>query len=113
MLLTETVSMFRKFAAFIIHPFFIALILTIVVILLTPGKLFTKYKIHILDDSKFKLFERLVRVDDLNNDGLSEWLFMKKNVRGEASVNVYNNNMDMIRQYDFPGKSFVDNNLKV
>lgn len=96
-----------KYQAVLTHPIFIALILSVAVIWLVPPGLFHKYKISIAEESILKPSDSQVLAYDLDSDGLSELVFLKKNVRGECAVKVYNNDKTLIGQYDLPGTSFV------
>ena len=97
-----------RFMQRLLHPVFIALILSLIIILVMPGDLFTRYIITPEKSDLLRNNEKWIHVADLNNDGLSEWIILKENVRGQAALKLHRHNFEIIDQYDFDGRFHAD-----
>jgi len=100
-------KMSNKLLNIIISPFFIALILATIFIILLPP-IFNKYKIEI-DSSNLVSGKNdfLGYFSDLDNDGLSELIQFKINKVGNGAFTIRDYKLKTIDQWNLPGKSII------
>ena len=91
----------EKFLSIILHPFFSALLITLVIIYFLPDY-FTKYKIELKTQEIIPRSNTRIYFQDLNNDNKSEKILARQNSLGYASFEIFKANGDHNDQWNFP-----------
>lgn len=100
----------NKLLSILLHPIFIALTISFVIIYFLPDY-FTKYKVE-LKENKLNNRPHRLYYQDLNNDNNSEKITCyENNDLGNASFEIHSPNGDLIDQWNFPSKH--SNNYKL
>lgn len=93
----------KKFRPFLLSPYFLALVITLLIIVILPD-IFSRYKSELIRSgfiNKSKGFEFWV---DIDRDGNSERLILFNNTEGKASVKIMGQNDYIIDQLYFKGR---------
>lgn len=93
----------KKFRPFLLSPYFLALVITLLIILILPD-MFSRYKSELVRSgfiNKSKGFEFWA---DIDRDGNSERLILFNNTEGKASVKIMGQNDYIIDQLYFKGR---------
>lgn len=96
----------EKFLSIILHPFFSALIITLVIIYFLPDY-FTKYKVELYKLEEFGR-ESKIYFEDLDNDKISEKIICYNNAIGEGGFEIHNANGDLIDQWNLSSNFTVN-----
>lgn len=92
----------NKLLFILLHPIFIALVISLVIIFFLPDY-FTKYKVELVNQ---KLVNRDCRIyfEDLNNDNISEKIVSYYNSLGNAAFEIHSSNGELLDQWNFSKK---------
>ncbi len=100
-------SLLRKLRTFWLSPWFIAMPVTLLVILLLPD-IFRKYTAEIVENSQCQKKDGFEYYADLNGDSTSEHIVLFNNTEGKASVKILGQNGFILDHFYFPGEIIQD-----
>jgi len=100
-------SMLRKLRTFWLSPWFIAMPVTLLLILLLPD-VFRKYSAEIIENRSSHKKDGFEYHADLNGDGASEHIVLFNNTEGKASVKILARNGFILDHFYFPGEIIPD-----
>lgn len=93
----------EKIINILLNPFVISLFVTILIIFLLPDR-FSRFKFEIIEEGKTHEDVMFISYYDLNNDNKTEKISYKKNILGNAAVNIYSNNSIFLDQWNLKGR---------
>ncbi|MBI9038644.1 MAG: histidine kinase [Bacteroidales bacterium] len=93
----------RNILKLLLSPYFIALIIALIIIVLLPP-MFNKYKVELIESGIIEKKDGRQFYHDLNNDSLSEKLIVFPNIKEEAALKVIGHNEGIVGQWNFKGK---------
>ncbi len=92
----------NKLLSILLHPLFIALAISLVIIYFLPDY-FTKYKVELVNNEYVSVNYRIY-YQDLNNDNNSEKIVSYDNSLGNACFDIHSPNGDVFDQWNFTSK---------
>jgi len=93
----------KKLFSFLLNPFVITTIVTVVIIFITPNY-FSRYSIELIDEQPIRSSNALIYFEDINNDGKTERISAHSNNDGFACFEVRRMNYEVIDQWNFDTK---------